>query len=208
MTKIINIISTLVIPNDESVHMRNKKAEVASQIFVYIIALVVVGMVIVFGYKAIKNFASRSDEVALIKFKTEVETTFKQVSSSFNTIKAVDFDVPSGYEEMCIVNLDAHQKISDFQDSEFTYNPILFEGVQEKKNLFLVKGIFVEQFYVGKVALDIDPGNSFNNPDACSGDGKEGPQDTGYLMCVPVKNSKVKFKLKGKGDKVFVSCIK
>ena len=40
--------------------MRNKKAEVASQIFVYIIALVVVGMVIVFGYKAIKNFGSRS----------------------------------------------------------------------------------------------------------------------------------------------------
>ena len=75
-------------------------------------------------------------------------------------------------------------------------------------NLFLVKGIFVEQFYVGKVSLDITPSDSDTAPDKCTGDGKEGSADTGYLLCVPVKNGKVKFKLKGKGDKVFVSCIK
>lgn len=194
---------------DNKKHSRkNRKAEVASQIFVYIIALVVVGMVIVFGYKAVKSFASRSDEVALIKFKTEVENTFKQVSSNFNTIKVEDFDIPSGYDEICIVNLNAHQSISDFTEDEFkNYNPILFEGVQEKKNLFLVNGIYLEPFYVGKVALDIDMQTSGNDPAACNGDGKENSQDTGYLMCIKSKNTKVKMKLKGKGDKVFVSCV-
>ncbi|HIH42256.1 TPA: hypothetical protein HA246_01290 [Candidatus Woesearchaeota archaeon] len=187
----------------------SKKAEVASQIFVYIIALVVVGMVIVFGYKAVKSFASRSDEVALIKFKTEVENTFKQVSSNFNTIKVEDFDIPSGYEEICIVNLNAHQSISEFTYEEFErYNPILYEGVQEKKNLFLVNGIYIEPFNVGKVALDIDTQTSANKPDACNGDGKENPTaDDGYLMCIKSKNSKVRMKLKGKGDKTFVSCV-
>ncbi len=190
--------------------MKNKKAEVASQIFVYIIALMVVGMVIVFGYKAIKNFASRSDEVALIKFKTEVENEFKTVSSNFNTIKAENFDVPSGYEEVCIVDLDAPTSGNGFDPSEFAYNPILYDGVQEKKNLFLVKGINIESFNIGKVMLDSD---NFDMTDPTKpifcGDGKEDSTiDNRYLLCIPIKNGKVKMKLKGKGDRTFVSCVK
>ena len=185
---------------------RSKKAEVASQIFVYIIAMVVVSMVIIFGYKAIKNFASRSDEVALIKFKTDIETTFRQVGSNFNTIKITDFSVPSGYEELCILDLDRNPP-PDRTRGDFDYNLILSEGADEKKNLFLIKGIYLEPFKVGKVKLDSD-GNDLSNlaKPIFKGNGKDETGDS-YILCFDVKNGKVKLKLKGKGDSVFVSYV-
>ena len=187
---------------------KSKKAQ-ADQIFIYIVALVVVGLVIVFGYKSIKNFAARSDEVALIKFKTEIENTFKTVSSSFNTVKIANFDVPQGYSELCLVDIHFKNSVSEFTLDEFTYNPLILEGVQEKKNVFLINGIIIESYYVGKIHVDSDisvRSNPFNP--TLGGDGKEnvhGNPDSGFLLCTPVKNSKVKLKLKGKGDSTFVS---
>ena len=185
-----------------------KKAQVATQIFVYIVALVVVGMDIVFGYKAVKNFGDRGDEVALIKFKTDIENTFKSVSADFNRIKITDFNVPSGYEEICLVDKDYPGVTVDSQrDTNFAYNPLLFDGVQEGKNLFVVKGIDMEGYDVGKVQVDSDGinNNNFDPMRPFGGDGKETNADNGYLLCTPIKNGKVSLKLKGKGDSVFVS---
>jgi hypothetical protein len=184
-----------------------KKAQVATQIFVYIVALVVVGMVIVFGYKAVKNFGERGDEVALIKFKTDVENTFKSVSADFNRIKITEFNTPSGFDEVCLVDINTQPPLTR---ADFAYNELLFDGVQEGKNLFLVKGIDMESYFVGPLKVDSDglppgQGTSFDPQQPFGGDGKETTADSGYLLCTDIKNSKVSLKLKGKGDSVFVS---
>ena len=52
-----------------------KKAQIAGQIFVYIIAVVVVGFIVVYGYSAIKGFSERGEEVESISLRKDLENS-------------------------------------------------------------------------------------------------------------------------------------
>ena len=58
-----------------------KRAQVASQIFVYIIAIVVVGLIVVYGYSAIKGFTQKEKAAliaSLVKIANNAEVAFNE----------------------------------------------------------------------------------------------------------------------------------
>jgi hypothetical protein len=59
-----------------------KKAQVAGQIFIYITAIVIVGLIIVYGYSAIKGFTERGEEVEYITMQKSVENAVKSIAAS------------------------------------------------------------------------------------------------------------------------------
>ena len=123
------------------------KAQMVGQIFVYILAVILVAFILIYGYNAVQTFKTRAEQVSYIKFKTDMESTIKSISSDYGSIKKAEFLVPSGYREVCFIDLDnpivppGHPIIKDSVES----------GVKE--NIFLVREAAEESFYVGKIEV-------------------------------------------------------
>src|SRR3989344_5730320 len=84
----------------------SKKAQMISQVFVFVIAALLFGLVLFFGYRAISQFIDVKDDVVLIGFKNDLEKQVRQVKSSFGTTRTSDLRLPAKYTELCVVDLN------------------------------------------------------------------------------------------------------
>ena len=161
-----------------------KKAQVQTQIFIYIVAIVVVGMILIFGFRAVKNLGGKAEEVAKIKFGTELQSKFKTVRADYGSIEKIKFLVPQGYREVCFISdslLATPQEVRDETGKLYT---IITDSVvsKVKKNTFLVKDVAEESYYLGSIKI----------------------QDNRKHLCVPVNVGELKLRLEGKGSHVQV----
>jgi hypothetical protein len=169
------------------------KAQIAGQIFIYAIAIVVVGLIIVYGYSAIKGFRDRGEEVEYITLKTNIENSVKSIASDYGSIKRPDFVVPQKYTAVCFVQRDSKEGASSeglCNPVGDDYWPVACEGWKAgRNNVFLVPD--------GSAAFDV-------------GDIKVAELDGATVnernyVCAPVVNGRVLVQLKGLGDRVLVS---
>jgi hypothetical protein len=162
-----------------------RKGQVAGQIFIYIIAIVVVGFIILYGYSAIKTFRQRGEEVEYISLKTSIENSIGSIASDYGSVKRPDFTVPSKYTSVCFVDKSASEAGIDAQEI-CQEEPIMCEAWKtHRNNVFLIPD-GSEAFDAG--VISITKGNDDNAP----------------YLCVPVVNSRLRVTLTGKGDRVQV----
>ncbi len=159
--------------------MFSKKAEIPAQIFIYISAIILFSFILVYGYNAINEFKEKSEEIAYIKFKTEIISAIKRVSPDYGTLKREEFFIGGKYTKVCFVqnyNRPIDIKIAD---------PIINNSVQNDvtKNAFLFTQTFQESFDAGKINVT---------------------NGEGYL-CINLQNGKAKIQLEGKGDHADIS---
>ena len=50
----------------------NRKSQLSGQVFIYILALVIIGGIIAYGYYAIASLKNRADQLAFIEFKNSL----------------------------------------------------------------------------------------------------------------------------------------
>jgi hypothetical protein len=170
--------------------MAGRKAQTAEQIFVYIIAIVVVGLIVVYGYSAIKSFSKRGEEVEYITLKTSIENAVKGIVSDYGSIKRPDIAMPGKYTMVCFVDKAKSGGASvtpicdpNIPDGDRYYEPIVCSGWQTgRSNVFLVPD-GSENFDVGTIVIE-----------------------GGYpFKCFDVVNNRIRLQLKGLGDKVEIS---
>lgn len=86
-----------------------EKAQI-SQVFVYIMALIVFATIFLFGYKAINQFLEEGEKASFIKFKTNLEKSVGRVATHFDTVVIYNslnpLRVPNRYERVCFVDVD------------------------------------------------------------------------------------------------------
>ncbi|HDT11722.1 MAG TPA: hypothetical protein ENN58_03165, partial [bacterium] len=63
----------------------NKKAQ-AEKIFVYALMVIIVGLMLIYGYKGIKGMVGQGEAVQFAQFKSEMETNFDAVRYRFGTV--------------------------------------------------------------------------------------------------------------------------
>ena len=171
--------------------MMGKKAQMPGQIFIYILAIVIVGAIIVYGYTAIKDFSDRGDQVAFVSFKTSFENTVKTMVSDYGTIKRPDFDVPPQYERVCAVDFSKAASGPICSPGDPDYEPVICsawkQGATQQASSpdkdVLLSNIFLtpdgsESFHVGHIKIK-----------------------DGYI-CSPVKNGRINIQFKSVGDGV------
>ena len=146
------------------------------QVFVYIVTIVVVGLILLFGYNAIMTVKGKSDEIILTKFKSDVANMVEITASDFGTVKIKSFELPARYTKACFVKNKGG--FPDASSTLFNKYPIMKDSVQDKvnKNLFLVEDSVRTSFFVG----DIDV--------------------TDGVLCFSATNNKIKVKFEGKGN--------
>lgn len=148
-----------------------------NQIFIYIIAIVIFGLILLYGYKEIRNLTTKSKTVSYIQFKTQLENKIES-SKSYGDIKIPTFNIPYGVDEVCIINTEQDPN-STFQSNY----PIIADSWPDKNNnLFLLPIIEQnEPLMLDDIVLE-----------------------SNYL-CIRPFQGKIKLKMEGLGNKVEIS---
>ena len=154
-----------------------KNSQLYSQIFIYILTLILIAFILIYGYNAIQNFRGRADQVACLKLKNDMVNSIELISSEFGSIKRKDFQLCGNYKKVCFVETYENPNIPNDVD------PIIKDSVLSNagKNVFLVEDIAKESFYVGKISVDPD------------------------VLCINAVNNRISLKLEGKGNHVSLS---
>ncbi len=137
-----------------------KKAQFAvGQIFIYILAIIIAGLIILYGYKAIIGFRHKAEEIALINFKTSIENDIAKIATSYGSVKIKEYDLPSSAKEVCFIS---SSKLGDTTFSMPDY-PIIENSIKSKarQNIFLIPmaeiPIYVENMEVENTFFCITP---------------------------------------------------
>jgi hypothetical protein len=143
------------------------RAQIESQVIVYVLAVIIMAMVLIFGYQAIHNLTEQGRLIQLKMCKDDLRTGIGSIASNYGSSKALNnIRCPAEFTKVCFVNLDhpytetGDNDVMDYIGSidENDY-PIIKDRVSgmvednfERMNVFLCPPC-TEQFYVGKIAL-------------------------------------------------------
>lgn len=154
-----------------------KNSQLYSQIFIYILTIVLVAFILIYGYNSIQNFRKRADQVACLKLRNDLTSSISIISSEFGSVKKKDLEMCGNYGKICFVESVSSPSIPNNID------PIIKDSILSgtNKNVFLVEDIAKESFYIGKISV---------NPD---------------VLCIQATNNKISVRLEGKGNSVLLS---
>lgn len=165
----------------------SKRSQISAQVFIYVIAIILFSLVLFYGYNAIRGFKEKSEQISYIKFKTDLTSTVKRISSDYGTLKREEFFIGGDYSKVCFVqSYKRNEDYSTILDSIFVssdYNPFIYDSFENNvtDNVFLLATGAPESFDAGKIkAAD------------------------GYL-CLNVINGKAKIEFLGQGDHTLIS---
>jgi len=115
----------------------DRRSQIVGQIFIYIMAAIVIGIIILIGYKAVDTMMEKSCAVQQINFKTKIEG-FLEKYNSYGSVNKEVMVAPCEYEEICFVDKRAidlvtnSDKIASCTSSSGNNNNIILDSVNSK----------------------------------------------------------------------------
>ena len=154
------------------------KAQLIGQVFIYIITIIIVAFILVYGYRAIFIFKEKADQISFVQLKNDLQNTVEVLSVDFGSVKIRRFTVPENINTVCFV-----KTFPSMPTLSGTNYPIIEDSVNSgvNKNVFLVGKNVEESFFIGKISLDED------------------------LLCVSAIGNEIELKMEGRGDHTFIS---
>lgn len=142
-----------------------KSGQIFSTIFIYVIALIVMAMIFVYGYSAVKSVMGKGEQVLFIQMKTDIVAAIEDVSSDMGRVDKKEIQIPGTYNVVYFIDLaylDTDKSSADLCNRESInddYNPVVCDAWTDSNseaefpNLFLVHGTSVESFYIGDIQI-------------------------------------------------------
>ena len=161
-----------------------KKAQIQSQVFVYILALLIMTFILIYGYNSLTSIKDKGDLASTINFKSDIKMAISSISSDYGSIKVEEISVPTGYREVCFVDLSTNAVPAFPEEYGLIQNYVddVINNNAEPRNVFLYpEGI--ESVYVGEIEVEDD------------------------FLCVDVSYGKIKIKLEGFGNRAKVYAL-
>ena len=82
----------------------NTKAQTA-EIFFFILAIVIIGLLLLFGVKYIMELGTKVNQIDLVRFKTDLEGYANDIRAVYGKWKKIEMNVPSGIDKVCFVQM-------------------------------------------------------------------------------------------------------
>ena len=165
----------------------SKKSQIYGQVFIYILTIVLVSFILIFGYNSIQNLRAKANQVECLNFKNDLRNAIETISSDFGRVKKADIGLCSPYNQVCFVETYEQQIPGKFDKnnpkSNIPLDPIIKDSIKSEtgKNVFLVDKAAKEPFYAGNISVALD------------------------VFCVKSINGKINLKLEGMGNHVVIS---
>ena len=164
-----------------------KKAEMpAGQIFVYVLTIVIIALVFIYGYNAIATIIEKQKLAALNDFQDSVSNTAETVTNDmYGTVKKRTFTVPGDYRKICFVT-NARIPNENHIDPFFPSVPKLLKdsiSSNQEDNFFLVEDLSSFQPFIIR-NIDTEPND---------------------VVCFEVVNNMVEIKFTSRGNHTLIS---
>ena len=174
----------------------SKKAQTA-EIFFFILAIVIIGLLLLFGVKYIMELGTKVNQIDLVRFKTDLEGYAEEIRPVYAKWKKLEIDVPAGIEKVCIVQHDTFtasplyiQQEGLCQKDHEDYNFLMCNAWQEDTT----RNVYTDPF--DELDLGINLG-------AIDVEDTDFSSDTNYL-CFDTSAHIMKIKITGKGDRALI----
>jgi hypothetical protein len=146
--------------------------------FIYVVTIIIISFILVYGYNAIFAFKQKSDQVSYIQFKNRLQNSIEVLSVDYGSVQIKEFILPGNINAVCFIrNFPSVPVLSS------TEYPLIEDSVNSgiDKNVFLIGKTVEESFFVGKISAGED------------------------MLCVPVVQDRINLRMEGKGDHTFIS---
>jgi len=164
--------------------MKSKKAQIIGEVFLFIMAAALAVLIIIYGYKALSGFTSRTEEISLVNFKTDLQSEIRTIASDYGSVKKLDLTMPGRFDVFCLIDIEQRNLASTTGLCTLghpDYNPEVcdaWETEGNEENAFLIP---ITPIKVSK--MDIDGG----------------------YLCIKPTGNKISLRLEGLGDRTKVS---
>jgi hypothetical protein len=135
-----------------------RKAEISGQVFIYVLAAIMIGLLFFIGVKAIGTLVSNFQNVNIDDFKSGFESDVKDIARQYGSVKNVELALPGKYDEICFVDAMEEDSKSHFDSSKIE-NTLIKDSVESeaKENVFLMKkGIPQDRFTADNLDVQAD----------------------------------------------------
>lgn len=160
-----------------------------SHVFIFALGIIIVALILFFGYKVVKELRGKEEETSVARFKAKLVNDIKILKEGDVTLKS--YIIPKSYREVCFVDKTDHTTNGAIWVPEsFDVNqPLVSSAIEDKvrEDVFLVGEDKFDSMFVGNIDLGI---NSEANPYA--------------VYCFEIKRSKLSIMLTGQGNSVLI----
>jgi hypothetical protein len=165
-----------------------KKSQIAGQIFVYVLSLIIIGLIVLFGYRAVNMIMDYQVKMDEINFMTRFEEAISK--TDYKDVEIKTFKVPGKYRKICLVSQN-HGSLPNIDPLPLT------QWTNTEDNVLLYTGIteFLPMKVSKTLVLDMPTPDAVPDPDE---------QTKNTYLCKTVQGS-ITLRLEGLGSSVFVS---
>lgn len=158
-----------------------KKAQLYGQIFIYALTLVLISVILVYGYSAIRNFKQKTEDIVDIKFQKDLRNAIKGMTNDYGSVLKKELQLSGEIVKVCFVeNYETFDRYNPISNSPLD-NTIKNSISDTDKNTFLTEKSLKSSFFVGRLSVDKD------------------------VLCIKTNNNRITLRLEGKGDHVALS---
>lgn len=161
----------------------NRKSQIQTQVFVYILSMIVISLILLYGYNAIKGFREKQEQITGIELENQLKALINSASPKYGSIEKGDLAMPSEYNMICFV--DNTKMGYDNNDC----------GLQEPSAAIVKDAI---QFSTANIFLIPDGSKNFKI-------GNIKVDDSSGCICITKTGSNAVFRVEGLGSGVRIS---
>ena len=153
-----------------------RKAQLYGQIFMYALTLVLISVILVYGYTSIKNFKQKTEDIVALKFQKDIRSAIEGITNDYGSIFRKEFQLSGDINQACFVEtfqpFDKSNPVSNLQLNSLVKNSIK----DSDKNVFLLGDSLKISFFAGIISVDRD------------------------VLCLKPASNRIILRLEGKGD--------
>ncbi|HIH37830.1 hypothetical protein J4460_00340 [Candidatus Woesearchaeota archaeon] len=167
------------------------KGQVQTQVFFYILGLIIMSLILIIGYRGIKSIGSQAEQAKVISFEKDMYNAIKAMKGDVGSTRTEVFYPPAGIEYICFYGPTASSPPID----SYYLPPMVKSTIQSgaKDNMFVMKRVTVDasgNINGGTIEHQTNVGEIIVNDIT--------------KVCHKVAGGQVNIKLEGKGNKVMI----
>ncbi len=85
---------------------KQMKAQISGQIFIYIFAMLVVALLLIFGYKAVSSITKAGTCAEVMQFKNKIISDIAEAQGYGTEKKNKEYNLPAYYNKICFADLE------------------------------------------------------------------------------------------------------
>ncbi len=174
-----------------------------NEIFYFILAIIVMGLLLLFGVRYIMELGEKVEQIDLVRFKTDLEGYAKQIAPVYGKWRKLEqLAVPSGIDRICFVQLE-----------RFDVEELKTELLYKQQKGLCTKGHEDYDFLMCQAWQDDATRNVYTDPfdELAIGiflgplevKGKDAEEEQ-YYLCIDTTDHYLRIKMTGYGDRVLI----